>query len=389
MVTDSALSPYALFEDAPCGLVVTQEDGKILRANSTFRTWVGFSEQELRAMRFQNLLTMGGRIFHQTHWAPLMRMQGSVAEVKLELIHRNEQSLTTLLNGVRRERDGDVVYELALFVTTERDIYERELVKARTIAERLVEEKTAAESALQLAQVELTEAYQTAKRRASLAEQMVAIVSHDLKNPLTAIKMAAGFLAQREQTDKDTRMLSHISDSANRAERMIADLLDLASARAGRGLAISLAPVELCTLINTSVDELRVVFPKATLHHIATGDGWAQLDADRVQQVIGNLVANSVAYGDLQRPITVTSSLSEHEVIVGVHNHGSVIPASLLTELFEPMARGTEVPGHVRSVGLGLFIVSEIAKAHGGEVLVRSTEQNGTAFEVHFPRGAR
>lgn len=377
--------PHSLFEGAPCGLVVTQEDGTILRANLTFSCWIGFDSQALIGRRFQDLLTMGGRIFHQTHWAPLMRMQGSVAEVKLDLVHQDKHYVTMLLNGVRREHAGGAFYELALFGTTDRDKYERELLSARKVAEDLLREKTAAETALQLAQSELNKAYEIAKRRATYAEQMVAIVSHDLKTPLTAIKMASDILARGDHSTRHVKMLGHISQSAGRAERMIADLLDFTLARVGQGIAITPAPVDLHAFVSLSVDELRIAFPAATLLHQCNGSGSAYLDADRVQQIIGNLVANSVAYGDLKQPIVITSRFEEDQAVVSVRNQGAIIQLSLMATLFEPMTRGT-TDSNARSVGLGLFIVKEIARSHGGDVAVRSNAEEGTTFDVYFPQ---
>ncbi|MHC8343383.1 PAS domain-containing sensor histidine kinase [Pseudomonas sp. RT6P73] len=390
MSTDdpSLPDPQTLFEGAPCGLVVTKEDGTILRSNQTFSNWIGFDVQALIGRRFQDLLTMGGRIFHQTHWAPLMKMQGSVAEVKLDLVHQDKRIVTMLLNGVRREHASGAFYELALFGTTDRDKYERELLNARKLAEELLSKKMAADAALLEAQTQLNLAYEKAKRRASFAEQMVAIVSHDLKNPLTAIKMASDILARGQRTAKETKMLGHISQSAERAQRMIADLLDFALARVGRGIGISPTSLDLHSFVSQSVDELRVAFPEAKLLHQSIGTRSAHLDADRVQQIIGNLVANSVAYGDLQQPITITSRLEDDQAVVSVQNHGPVIPESLMAVLFEPMTRGTETDSDVRSVGLGLFIVREIAKAHGGDVSVSSSLEGGTVFSVYFPLGA-
>ena len=380
--------PQMLFELAPCGLVVTKEDGTILRANMTFCNWTGFDCEVLIGRRFQELLTMGGRIFHQTHWAPLMQMQGSVAEVKLDLMHQDKHIVTMLLNGVRREHASGAFYELALFGTTDRDKYERELLNARKIAEDLLSEKTTAEIALKHAQDELNLAYEKAQRRASFAEQMVAIVSHDLKNPLTAIKMASDILAQDEHTAKGAKLLGHIRHSADRAERMIADLLDFALARVGRGIAINRSTLDLHTFVSHSVEELRVTFPEAALVHHSIGTGNAYLDADRVQQIIGNLVANSVAYGDLTQPITVTSRLEAGQALVSVHNQGPVIPESLMAVLFEPMTRGTDSDSDLRSVGLGLFIVREIAHAQGGKVSVSSSLESGTEFSVYLPLAA-
>lgn len=387
MSTDRPLLPDAqtLFEQAPCALVVTKEDGTILRSNQTFGNWIGFDAQALIGRRFQDLLTMGGRIFHQTHWAPLMQMQGSVAEVKLDLVHQDKRTVTMLLNGVRREHGGGAFYELALFGTTDRDKYERELLTARKNAESLLREKTAAETALKQAQADLSDAYEKAQRRALFAEQMVAIVSHDLKNPLTAIKMASDILVPGARTARETKLLGHIGQSADRAERMIADLLDFALARVGSGIAIAPSSQDLHAFVGHSVDELRVAFPKATLLHQSFGCGSAFLDADRVQQIIGNLVANSVAYGDLQQPITITSRAEADQAVVSVQNHGPVIAQALIDVLFEPMTRGAETASDVRSVGLGLFIVREIAKAHGGDVSVSSSVEDGTVFSVYFP----
>lgn len=389
MATELPPRPDAqsLFDGAPCGLVVTQEDGTILQANLTFSNWLGLSQQDLNGQRFQDLLTMGGRIFHQTHWAPLMRMQGSVAEVKLDLIHRDKHIVPMLLNGVRREQDRAAFYELALFCTTDRDKYERELLIARKAAEELLAEKMAAEAALLQTQEKLNEAHEKAERRALFAEQMVAIVSHDLKNPLTAIKMASEILARTEQRSKETKLLGHISSSADRAHRMIAELLDFALARVGRGITVSLSMGDLHEVASQSVAELQVAFPQAKLAHVAMGNGSVKFDSDRLQQIIGNLVANSVAYGALQTPITITSRIENNTASICVHNAGPAIPDGLRSALFEPMTRGTgkDSDSDVRSVGLGLFIVREIARAHGGEVSVDSTVENGTSFTAHFP----
>ncbi|OPA88098.1 PAS domain-containing sensor histidine kinase [Pseudomonas fluorescens] len=376
--------PADLFDSAACALAVTAEDGTILQANARFSDWLGFSTDELCRRRFQDLLTMGGRIFHQTHLAPMLRLRGSVTEVKLDMLHQDGHKVTVLLNGIKRESADGTVYDLALFGTTDRDKYERELLNARNLAEALLQEKTATELALQHAQDELNEAYAIAQRRALFAEQMVAIVSHDLKNPLTAIRMASDFLSRGERTAKERQLLGHIGQSSERAQRMIADLLDFTQARVGHGITIKAKPLDLHGVIHRAVDELRVAFPTATLEHQAEGRGDACLDSDRVQQIIGNLVANSVAYGDLQQPITITSRLGDGNCEVAVHNHGAVIPETLIAVLFEPMTRGTDQGSEVRSVGLGLYIVRELARVHGGDVAVNSCATQGTTFTVTF-----
>ncbi|VVO22174.1 Adaptive-response sensory-kinase SasA [Pseudomonas fluorescens] len=388
MTSDTSPDPLALFDGAACALAVSAEDGTLLRVNQCFSDWVGMTADELHGRRFQDLLTMGGRIFHQTHLAPLMQVQGRVTEVKLDLRHRDGHTVTVLLNAIKRDHPDGVRHELALFGTTDRDKYERELLNARKLAEALLLEKTAAETALQQAQAELNEAYIKAKRRALFAEQMVAIVSHDLKNPLTAIKMASDFLARGERTAKETQLIGHIGQSSERAQRMIADLLDFTQARVGVGIAVTPAALDLHDVTRRAVDELRVAFPRATLVHHTVGPADTCLDGDRLQQIIGNLVANSVAYGDLQHPITITSRLGDDGASLSVYNHGPVIADALMSVLFEPMTRGTDQHTDVRSVGLGLFIVREIAKAHGGDVVASSQVGSGTTFTVCFQTNA-
>ena len=378
--------PDSLFDSAACALAVPQEDGSLLHVNPRLIDGLGFSAAELQGRRFQDLLTMGGRIFYQTHLAPMLRMHGSVTEVKLDIRHCAGHKFTVLLNASQRQQPDGVVYDLALFGTTDRDKYERELLNARKLAEALLQEKTATELALHQAQAELSEAYAIAQRRALFAEQMVAIVSHELKTPLTAIRMASDFLQRGERTAKERQLLGHIGQSSERAQRMIADLLDFTQARVGQGITIKAVPLDLHNVIQHAVDELRGAFPAATLVHHAEGLGQACLDADRVQQIIGNLVANSVAYGDLLQPITITSRLGDNACAVAVHNHGPAIPETLLAGLFEPMTRGTDQGSDVRSVGLGLYIVKTILNTYKEDITVTSqdgfTEFTFTLSEV-------
>ena len=113
-----------LYDQAPCGLVVTALDGTFLKVNSTFCGWVGIPREELVGLRrLQDLLTMGGRIFHQTHWTPTLQMQGSLAEVKFDLLHRDCHKIPMILNARRRQRSDGQVDEVAAFVAEDRNRY--------------------------------------------------------------------------------------------------------------------------------------------------------------------------------------------------------------------------------------------------------------------------
>ena len=362
----------ALVEDAACGLLQTNASGLLLRVNQTFCNWVGYAADELVGRRkVQDLLTMGGRIFHQTHWAPLLQMQGSVSEVKLELVHRNGQSIPMLMNAIQREQGGLPVHEIATFVVRDRDKYERELLQSRKQQEILV--------------AEASQLHADAKDRALFAEQMVGIVSHDLRNPLSSIQMGAALLSRTEPTPNQQRVIDRIMRATERASRLIADLLDFTSARVGSGLAVSRQPIDLHETTADAVEELVLAFPGRKLNHIQIGEGLCLADADRLAQLVGNLVANAIAYGSLNAPVTVTSSVDAATFAISVHNFGPPIPQEAQSRVFEPMVRGEGEASAQRSVGLGLFIVNEIAKAHDGKVSVQSGMNEGTTFSAIFP----
>ena len=376
-MSDDGLAPSAraVFDAAPCGLLRTDAQGLVLRANETFCRWVGHAEQELVDRRtLQDLLTVGGRIFHQTHWAPLLQMQGSVSEVKLEIVHRGGTTIPMVMNAIRRAENGRIVHDVSSYVARDRDKYERELVSSRKRLEVLVSETE--------------RLHEQAKVRATFAEQMMGIVSHDLRNPLSTVQLGAGVLSQDGLTTEQSRTVERIVRAADRAQRLIADLLDFTRARLGEGLVVERKPVDVHALVSDAVDELALAFPQRTLRCVASGEGSAELDADRIAQLVGNLVANAIAYGDPKEAVVVMSSIDGPLCLVAVHNGGPPIPTDLLPSLFTPMTRGTSEGSSARSVGLGLFIVSEIARAHGGTVHVVSSAGRGTTFTARLPRAS-
>jgi sigma-B regulation protein RsbU (phosphoserine phosphatase) len=389
-VTDERSFPSLseLYEHAACGLLVTARNGAIGRVNDTFCRWLGYSEEELIGKRLQELLTMGGRIFHQTHWAPLLAMQGSIAEVKLDVVHKDGHSIPMMMNALARGSGSNVRHEIAAFVAEDRHAYEKELLHARKRAEELAAEQQIAQEALLAAQAELGRRRAEAEDRALFAEQMMGIVSHDLRNPLATIKMSAQLMGRGELSPAQQRALNRIDNSTSRALRLITDLLDFTQARIGQGIKVSHVPIELHRIVAESVEELSSAFPGRAIEHIAAGQGECTGDPDRLAQLIGNLVGNGMSYGAPEHPVRVRSEIGAEHFTISVHNQGSPIPAELLPHLFDPMVRGTNGSSG-RGLGLGLYIVREIARAHGGEVSVVSAIETGTTFTVQITRQDR
>lgn len=370
----------ALYQHAPCALLLTNDKGLILKVNQIFCRWLGYTPEQLVGLRkVQELLTVGGRIFYQTHWMPLLVMQRSIAEVKLDFLTAEGKVLPMVLNAGRREHEGHVFDEISAFIVAERIRFEQELLQAKRQAEDALQRHVVLER-------EVNRQRELAVDRALFAEQMIGIVSHDLRNPLQVVSMAAQYLRSLDMSDRQHTMLSHITDATARSQRLINDLLDFTQARIGQGLAVSRAPVQLERTIANAVESLRLVYPRREIVFSASDQAlFCQADADRLTQLLGNLVSNAMTYGDGISPVSVRAAAAQGTVEIAVHNLGDPIDEAQLGSIFSPMTRGSEIGREVRSVGLGLFIVSEIAKAHGGVVEVVSSAEAGTTFTVRFP----
>lgn len=368
------LDARALLDEAPCALLRTAEDGLIERANRSFCAWTGHEEAELvGCMKLQDFFSIGGRIFHQTHWTPLLRMQGSVSEIKLELRSRGGEMVPVVLNAIRRQAaDGRFVHDIAAYIARDRDRYERELLQSRKDLEAMV--------------LEANRLHQAAADRALFAEQMIGIVGHDLRNPLSTIQLSAAVLGRGDLTPAQRQVVERVDRATGRAGRLIGELMDFTQARIGSGLPVTPRPIDPHETSAAAVDELSQAYPGRLLRHQTAGAGRCIADADRLSQLIGNLVSNAMTYGAPDSLVTVTSTVEPGNFHFAVHNRGPVIPLELQSRIFAPMTRGDVDGSASRSVGLGLFIVSEIAKAHGGRVEVDSAIDRGTTFVATMPR---
>ncbi|MCY1081194.1 sensor histidine kinase [Archangium lansingense] len=231
---------------------------------------------------------------------------------------------------------------------------------------------------------------QEAQKRAEFAEQLIGIVSHDLRNPLNAITLSvAALLRQEDLGERQAKGLARISAATERATRMIRDLLDFTRARLGGGIPLERRPLDFHSHCRQVVEEVRLAHPDREVEVVGRGEGAGEWDGDRLAQVITNLVNNALAYSPSGTPVRMETLGEDGTVMLSVHNAGRPIPPELLPRLFEPMTRG-RLGGDAasRSIGLGLFIVANIVHAHRGTIEVRSEEAAGTTFTVRLPRHA-
>jgi signal transduction histidine kinase len=187
-----------------------------------------------------------------------------------------------------------------------------------------------------------------------------------------------------DNAQRRSSVVTRIMTSAQRMERMIADLLDVTCARLGGTMSIQRRAADLQQVCEEAMIELRAGQTEAVVRLQADGDLRGEWDTDRLAQLVSNLVGNAIQHGD-GTPVTITAHGNGDSVTLGVHNGGPPIPPDLLPLVFEPLARGRGESGG-QSIGLGLFIARAIASAHGGNIQVSSSVDAGTTFSVSLPK---
>jgi signal transduction histidine kinase len=231
------------------------------------------------------------------------------------------------------------------------------------------------------------EALAQERETAELREQFIAVLGHDLRNPLSAIVTGSEFLLELEPGPTELKVLERIRSSGDRMARLVSEVLDFARGRLGGGMPLALERLEVAPLVAQVVDEIAGAHPQRTVRMTLCGAGTASLDASRVAQLLSNLIANAVEHGRDGEPVDVAVKGSAEQVVFSVANRGEPIPEEVLPRLFEPYVRaGGRAPR--AGLGLGLYIAAEIARAHGGAIRADSTADGCTTFTVELPRGS-
>lgn len=238
------------------------------------------------------------------------------------------------------------------------------------------------------------------KRIDESRQMFLAILSHDLRNPLNTIRMAADVVSLQNKSPATANAISVITRNTDAMTRLIGDLIDFSSTGLGRAMPLNRGPVDLEALCREVIDSFRALHPGRTLRLHSEGDVNGVWDAGRIRQVVSNLMGNAIQHGSPEAPIDLSvaskgtasagSGLGGSTVVLSVHNEGVPIPPDLLPTIFDPLKRyATRESAAARSpgsIGLGLYIVREIVVAKGGTVEVASTAEEGTTFTVRIPR---
>lgn len=226
-----------------------------------------------------------------------------------------------------------------------------------------------------------------ARHAVELQERLVGVVGHDLRTPLAAIQMGIGLLLRRGGlTAEQARTLGRLRASAGRMTGIIRDLLDFSRVRQEGAIPLESRPLDLAEVCRRAVAELQEVHPDRGIALAAPSAIPLVGDAERLLQVASNLVGNALQHSPPGTDVAIRLQETADEAVLEVHNDGAPIPSEILPELFEPFRQAVRTADATGSVGLGLFIVRALVRAHGGDVEARSTAADGTTFTVRLPR---
>ncbi|MBC8106922.1 MAG: GAF domain-containing sensor histidine kinase [Anaerolineae bacterium] len=223
------------------------------------------------------------------------------------------------------------------------------------------------------------------RQTAQLREQFIAVLGHDLRNPLNAISSGAAVLSLAKRDEQSIEMLAMIQRSAVRMNGLIGNVLDLARGRLGGGITLnrSLEPA-MQSVLEHVINELQTAWPKRVIEREIVITRPVLCDAQRIAQMLSNLLANALAYCDAESPVSVAARTDSSDFEMCVTNVGETIPPEIIDRLFEPFVRGAVQRGR-EGLGLGLYIAYEIARAHGGALSVASKDRQ-TRFTFRMPR---
>jgi signal transduction histidine kinase len=227
------------------------------------------------------------------------------------------------------------------------------------------------------------------RKERDLRAEFVATLSHDLRNPLSAARASAHLIMRYgDKLDVRQKAVTRLTNSLERAEEMIADLLDSQRIRGGQKLQLKMEPIEINAMLEELVSDMKTVHGDRVVL-ITDGPIAGSWNEKNLRRAVENLTNNALRYGDPDGDVTLSVKQTEHDAIVSVHNFGNPIKPEDQQRIFEPFYRAPTHDKHFKGWGLGLLLVKGIAEAHHGRVELTSTPEKGTTFSIVLPKGGR
>jgi PAS domain S-box-containing protein len=353
----------ALLNVAPCGFLSLDEESKILEVNETLAHWLVYQPQKLVGQPIQSIYSVGSRVFHQTHFFPLLKLQGYAEEIYLSLRSANGDTIPVLTNAKRREHQGHIIYDCAIMRMRLRNEYENKILRAKRAAEEASEAKA----------------------------EILTMLSQEFRTPLNAIVGFTEILAMEAQLSEiQKQYLKQINTGSEEILGLVTNILNFAQIEMGQLItnnshAVSvnevLANVEALMAPRLGASGIRYhrdQYPESIVGIV---------DPSHLQQALTHLLDNAIKFMEGAGKISVRCYKLDRQVLIEVHDTGPGIAKSDLCRIFEPFIQLNRkgIRSNQKGAGLGLAISRSLARAMYGDILVRSTVGKGSVFTLAIP----
>jgi PAS domain S-box-containing protein len=370
-------SGQELFDGAPCGYLTTLPDGKIVRVNLTFLSLTGYSRESLTGRLFQQLLPMPARIYYETQIAPLLQMQGFVREVTFDLERPDRPALPVLVNFSQKQtpQGQPVLTRITVFDATDRRHYERELLRARREAERATDVER--------------QAREDAERANRAKDDLLALVSHELKTPLSAIAGWSQVLRRKVAGNKELEDgLAIIDRNARLQATLVDDLLDMSRLTAGK-MRLDVQSVDLASVVEASLDTVQPAAQARSIRLQSVLDPVVRVSGDpsRLQQIMWNILSNAVKFTPREGFIRVVMERVNSHVEVRFTDNGLGMTRDFIAHAFEQFTQSSSTTTRgTTGLGLGLSLAKHLTEMHGGSISAHSEGEGcGSTFVIRLP----
>lgn len=356
-----------LYENAPCGYLSILPNGTFVKVNKTFLNWIGHTAEELlHKKKFQDLLPIGGKIYYETHYSPLLQMQGFANEINFELRGKTGQRLPVLINTtqIRGKDDKPLLNRITVFDISDRKKYEQELLRAKKKAEEAAKVKA----------------------------EFLSTVSHEIRTPMNAIVSIANLLQEMQHSNEQEEYFRILKLSADNLLHLINDILDYSKIEAGKAelkeksLSLKELVYSLLYGINIKAEEKEIevrIEIDEQLPPFVVGD------PVKIGQVLTNLLSNAIKFtekGHVALKLKV-QELTDKDVslLFSVEDTGIGIPKDRLGKIFEEFTQANyDINLKYGGTGLGLTISQKLLALYNTKLSVESEEGKGTAFSFQL-----
>lgn len=384
-----------LYHHAPCGYLYTMEDGTLIDVNDTFLAFTGYSREEIiENKRFEDFLSIGGKIYYETHFAPLLHMQGEVSQISFDFIRKDETRFPVLINAIKQsanENQRNYIQFIVLDIT-QRKQYEMELVNAKRKSEELLTQLSKVNAALTSnIQVIAEQSHQLEKLNAT-KDKFFSIVAHDLKSPLISLKSFSNLLIDHfDSLNKDEilTMSKQLSDSVDSTIKMADNLITWAMVQMGDS-QFNEETINVKDITSNIFDIYqKVAIEKGINISFSVDDSLTIIgDKNQIEFVIRNLVNNAIKFTHKNGFVSLTAkSLPDGLVRISVSDSGVGIPDEIKRNLFSINKQITNGTDGEKGTGLGLMLSYEFMKLNGGQIDIESSLDKGSTFHTKFKSG--